>query len=259
VLNAAILLLFVVIGYYLTLRVLGSRAPLPRQPPLPPVEPLPDDLARDPATRLLLHLAGAEEVGRLRGRSAADPVFAVELSRRRGQLICAYAAGDLPAGFQNAFRASLLPVSGIAQEVEVERALGIMADAAFDKLRTRLTYRQHRIDALWRWLTLPRASTTPEPPSGPCLMVRPAQSEAGPAELEGSVVSTSGELLVVNLGLEHGLGPGDFVQIERGENEWIGTSVVVDAEAGSCHARFMSDAKPRVGDRAVGVLEGDFL
>lgn len=255
-----VLFVFLLAGYHATLHILRRSRPLePANAPLSREEGLPEDPNQDAACRLLLGFAGGGEAAFLRDRRAADPAFAHDVDERRAQLIHAYADGSLPTELRDAFRASMLQTPGVAPEVEVERALNAVAEPEFDSLRTKLTYKPRRIDALWRKLTLPRSVAGLQSAEGPCLMVRPEASQTEGAELEGKVVAVSEGLFDVNLGLAHGLGPGDFVQIERAEGEWIGTGVITAADSNTSRAFLMGETQPRVGDRATTVLDGDFV
>jgi hypothetical protein len=257
-LHWTVFFLFVYIGYAVARSVFRKHTAPPAVPATLSYT-LPEDLERDPAARVLLGLADDRETALLREQSAAGEAFARDLDARRGELIGAYAVGALSPRFRDCFKRAMLTVPGIAEEVEVERALNAVAEPESNNLRTLLTYKLRRVDALWRRLTLPRTDGQLQTAGGPCLMIRPAESETAPAELEGRVTAVSGDSVDINLGLDHGLGTGDFVQIERADTGWIATAVITLAEQTHSRALFSGDTQPAAGDRATAVLEGEVV
>jgi hypothetical protein len=153
----------------------------------------------------------------------------------------------------------MLPAPGIAEEVEVERALNAVTQPEFNNLRTKLTYKLRRFDTLWRKLTLPRTDVPLQGPSGPCLVIRPAMSETTLVEIVGRVTALSGGSVSISLGLDHGVGPGDIVQIEPASGRWISTAVITSAEQTHSRALFAGESQPLVDDRATAVLEGEVI
>ena len=260
-LHWAIFLLFTYAGYRLTWIYLVGRARrvAPAAAPMPNEGLLPDDLECDLATRLLLGAAADPEVQALRGKSQTDAAFSAVVALRQGQLIRAYALGRLDPRLREAFRRMLLPMPGVAQEVEVERALHSVTGADYGRLRVQIAYRPGRIEAAWRRLTLPRPKAEAQLANGPCLMAGPMTDWSEPLVLEGRVTGVSGENIELDLGLAHGLGPGDLVEISRGEAGWIGTAVVESSEGAHSRAIFMGEPGPRVDDRAKVAFAGDSL
>ncbi len=217
------------------------------------------NLLADPASRLLLGLAGNTEAKPLLERIQMDPAFAAEVASRRREIIRAFASGQLPDDLRDRFRAHLLQSPGAAVELEVERVLNAVTAADYDRLRVQISYRIGRIEALWRRLTLPRLPQTVQSVDGPCLMLKPAASEMdSPPELEGHVAAIDGERAVLDIGLHHGLGPGDLVQFRsETSGEWIGVGVIESAGEASSTSLWMGEQAPQTGDRAIAEFASD--
>jgi hypothetical protein len=251
----AVFVVFALVGYA------AARAAVPQRSRPPAEVPQPEPAERraaweeDAACRLLLALADEDESRVLRTRCETDRAFAESVKARRDELVRDYAAGRLPDPLRDAFRREVLHRPGIAQAVEVERALAAVADPEFGRLGMALTYRLKVVDRWWRKLTMDEASAPASEAAGPCLMIGP-DAETDTAELVGALTAVEDDAIQVNLGARHGLGTGDFIQIERGNDGWIGTGVITSADPTNCRAVFMGETRPASGDRARAVLDG---
>lgn len=219
------------------------------------------DFTEDPESRFVLGLVENIESQTLLDRSRTDPAFAAELARRRQEIVQAYARGQLTGALRDAFRAHVLPLPGVAAEVEVERVLNAITAADYDRLRVRVAYPIGRIETFWRWVTLPRSQEKMQAAEGPCLMLKSAIPESGThPELEGRVTGVEGERAELDLGMQHGLGPGDLVEFRReADGEWIGAGVIECARETTSTALWMAEQPPRVNDRAATSLSGDSI
>ena len=250
--------LFLFVGYAGTCAAVPRRVRATATPSGEARAEAPAEFESDAACRLLLGLASAEEARALQSRCGTDTAFAAAVQERRDELIRDYASGRLADRPRELFRKSMLRESGVAEQVEVERALAAVGDREFERLGTKLTYKLRKVDSLWRKLTLPAAEAPAGDAAGPCLMIGP-DAESDAAELVGAVTKASEDWFETNLGMQNGLGPGDYLQVEGAEDEWIGTGVITWSDEAHCRALFMGERMPVAGDRVKAILEGDVL
>jgi hypothetical protein len=92
-------------------------------------------------------------------------------------------------------------------------------------------------------------------------MLKPSTPETdSPPALEGHLTGIEGERAELDLGLHHGLGPGDLVQFRtEADEEWIGTGVIECASETTSTALWMGEQAPRSGDRAIADLSADSI
>jgi hypothetical protein len=193
------------------------------------------------------------------GDFLSDPAAYAEASTRRLELVRAYARRQLARDQDAAFRQHLLPVPGVAAEVEVQRVLNAVTDTTYDKLRVHPADRLDRIRKLWRWLTLPKLAQPLESAGGPCLMLGPT-TETDVVELQGLVTGLDGERAQLDIGMHHGLGVGDLVQFAGETNtDWIGVGTIESANDSGATALWMGDQPPQIGDRAIVRFSGDSI